>query len=127
MVLQLVTQDAKEKNYTYNRMAAYVGFGEIKNDNGDIINEYPSLLDVEIDAKKSPMTITKSVDDNDGYYAIGQILTYTLEQYVPYVEPGKQDYKFEVVDELFNAKYYLTGEKSVATIEMEKEDGTSEL
>lgn len=118
--------DAKEENYTYNRMAAYVGFGEIKNDDGNIINEYPSLLDVEIDAKKSPMTITKTVDDNDGYYAIGQILTYKLEQYVPYVEPGKQDYKFEVVDELFNARYYLTGEKSVATIEMENEDGTSQ-
>ena len=112
--------NAVEKDYTYNKMAAYVGFGEIKDGEGNIINEYPSLIDAEIEAKKSPISITKEVNDTDGYYAIGQILTYTLETYVPYVEPDEvNNFIFNVEDELYNARYYLSGENSIAKVELE--------
>lgn len=113
--------NAVEKDYTYNKMAAYVGFGEIKDDEGTVINGYPSLIDAVLEAKKSPISIEKDVDDTDGYYAIGQILTYTLETYVPYAKPDETNFKFSVTDDLYNAQYYLTGDKSVAKIELEGE------
>lgn len=113
---------ATEKGYTYNIMTAYVGFGEVKNEEGEIINEYPSLKDTKVDAKKSPLTIGKSVDDEDGYFEFGQILTYTIETYVPYMEPTAENKTFQVSDELYNANYYLTGDKSVAKIELTGEE-----
>ena len=113
---------ATEKGYTYNIMTAYVGFGEVKNEDGEVINEYPSLMDTEVDAKKSPLTIGKSVDDEDGYYAFGQILTYTIETYVPYMDPAALNKTFKVRDELYNANYYLAGDKSVAKIELDGEE-----
>lgn len=108
---------AEETGYTYNEMAAYVGFGEIKTDEGGIVNEYPSLMDVIMDAKKAPTTTTKSVDDESFYY--GQILTYTIESYVPYIKADQINPTYQITDKLFRADYYLAGEKSVAKVEME--------
>lgn len=113
---------ATEKGYSYNIMTAYVGFGEVKNEDEEVINEYPSLMDTEVDAKKSPLTIEKSVDDEDGYYAFGQILTYTIETYVPYMNPNEVNKTFEVLDELYNANYYLAGEGSIAKVELDGEE-----
>lgn len=113
---------ATEKGYSYNIMTAYVGFDEVKNEDEEVINEYPSLMDTEVDAKKSPLTIEKSVDDEDGYYAFGQILTYTIETYVPYMNPNEVNKTFEVLDELYNANYYLAGEGSIAKVELDGEE-----
>lgn len=54
---------ATEEGFTYNNMAAYVGFGE----------NHPSIdgVEVTLEAKKQPTDVTKSEDDEDNIVAIG--------------------------------------------------------
>lgn len=110
---------AIKTDYTYNNMAAYVGFGEIKNEEGEIINEYPSLKDVELDAKGTPTTVKKTVTEtgSDKVVQVGDIVTYTIETTVPYIDPNANSKKFYVYDDIGNgAKYYLEEEDSIATV-----------
>ena len=60
---------ATQSGYTYNTMAAYVGFGSTQS------NEYPSLMDVELTAKRSPETVVKKATDSDNVVAVGDIVT----------------------------------------------------
>ena len=46
---------------------------------------YPALTDAEVTAKKSPTTVDKTVADDDHVVAIGDIVTYTIEAYVPFL------------------------------------------
>jgi len=93
---------ATEEGYTYNNMAAYVGFGEV---NGI----YPALLDAPLTAKKIPATVEKEYDDPDDIVAIGDEITYTVKAYVPYINPNDSDKSFFVYDNLRGATYNLTG------------------
>ena len=93
---------ATEEGYTYNNMAAYVGFGEV---NGN----YPALLDTTLTAKKVPATVEKEYDDPDDIVAIGDEITYTVEAYVPYINPNDTDKSFFIYDNLRGATYNLTG------------------
>ena len=108
---------ATQEGYTYNTMAAYVGFGEVTVD--DTQYQYPSLVDVEITAKRSPESVVKKVDDPDNVVAVGDIVTYTIEAYVPFFDAKAQNKTFKIVDSIYGATYYLTGENSVAKVVMD--------
>lgn len=112
---------ASQEGYTYNTMAAYVGFGKvtIENPDGeDITYEYPSLVDVEITAKRVPETVTKSTTDGDKLTSVDSIVTYTIEAYVPFIDPNDDNKYFGITDSIYGAEYYLTGANSVAKVEM---------
>jgi len=103
---------ATEPNYTYNYMAAYVGFGEVEG------SSYPALLDATLTAKKSPATVIKGQSDPDDVVAIGDEITYTVEAYVPYILPENTNKTFFIYDNLTGATYDLTGEIVNATVTM---------
>jgi len=98
---------ATEEGYTYNNMAAYIGFGVV----GD---SYPALLDKKLSAKKAPTVVIKESDDSDDVVAIGDVITYTVKAYVPFINPNDTDKTFFVYDNLTGATYDLTG----ATVKM---------
>lgn len=102
---------AVQKGYTYNNMAAYVGFTAEQGD-------YPSLTDVELTAKRTPVDITKEATDEDKVVAIGDIVTYTIKTTVPYIDPNATDKTFKVWDKISGAEYYLDSEDSVAIVKM---------
>ena len=96
---------AVQKGYTYNNMAAYVGFTAEQGD-------YPSLTDVELTAKRTPVDITKEATDEDKVVAIGDIVTYTIKTTVPYIDPNAINKTFKVWDKIAGAEYYFEGEGS---------------
>lgn len=102
---------AVQKGYTYNNMAAYVGFTAEQGD-------YPSLTDVELTAKRTPVDITKEATDEDKVVAIGDIVTYTIKTTVPYIDPNATDKTFKVWDKISGAEYYLDSEDSIAIVKM---------
>lgn len=102
---------AVQEGYTYNNMAAYVGFSEVEGD-------YPSLTDVELTAKRTPTDVNKSTTDPDKVVAVGDIVTYTIETTVPYIDPNASDKTFKVWDKISGAEYYLDGEGSHFSIIM---------
>lgn len=103
---------AVQSGYTYNNMAAYVGFGPVVSQN------YPELTSTELTAKRTPTTIRKEVTDPDKVVAIGDILTYTIKTTVPYIDPNHTDKTFKITDTITGADYYLTGENSIASVQM---------
>lgn len=103
---------AVQTGYTYNNMAAYVGFGEVKNTEGNVTNEYPSLVDTELTAKRTPTDLSKSTTDPDKVVAIGDIVTYTITTTVPYIDPNATNKEFKVWDRISGAEYYFEGEDS---------------
>lgn len=103
---------AVQGGYTYNNMAAYVGFGPVESAN------YPELTSVELTAKRTPTTVGKEVTDEDKVVAIGDIITYTIKTTVPYIDPNHTDRTFGITDTIIGADYYLTGEGSKATVQM---------
>lgn len=107
--------------YTYNIMAAYVGFGEvtIEKDGAEIKYDYPSLKDTTVDAKKTPISVTKTVDDSDNVTRTGAELTYTVTTNVPFIEPTDTDKSFWVYDELTGAEYV---DLTAVTIKLAGED-----
>ncbi len=101
---------ATEEGFTYNNMAAYVGFGE----------NHPSIdgVEVTLEAKKQPTDVTKSEDDEDNIVAIGDIVTYTVETVVPSINPNHTNKTFKITDTINGADYYLTGEGAIASVKM---------
>lgn len=99
-----------EEGYTYQVMAAYVGFGEviIKGENKEdapTVYEYPSLVDAGIGAKKAPTGISKTDDDADNAVAIGQRVKYTITTTFPYFDPNTENKLFKVSDVISGAAY----------------------
>lgn len=101
---------AASVKYTYNIMAAYVGFGEvtIETDGTKIKYDYPSLEDTTVEAKRTPISVTKIVDDSDNVTRTGAVLTYTVRTNVPFIAPTDTDRTFFVYDELTGAEYTET-------------------
>lgn len=95
-----------ETNYDYSFMAAFVGFGEVKNEAGEVANEYPSLLDVTINAKKQPTWVDKNTTDDDDAVAIGDVVSYELNSTVPFLT-GENNRYYRVIDEISGAEYKL--------------------
>ena len=105
---------AEETGFTYKTATAYVGFGE----------PYPTLTGAEVTAKKSPTSVDKIVADDDHVVAIGDIVTYTIEAYVPFIDAAKTDNRtFTITDKITGADYYLAGPNSVNNVTMVGKDG----
>ena len=100
---------AEETGFTYKTATAYVGFGE----------PYPELENAEVTAKKSPTSVDKTVADDDHVVAIGDIVTYTIEAYVPFIDAAKStNREFKITDIINGADYYLEGEGAVSEVKM---------
>ena len=105
---------AEETGFTYKTATAYVGFGE----------PYPTLTGAEVTAKKSPTSVDKIVTDDDHVVAIGDIVTYTIEAYVPFIDAANTDNRtFTITDKITGADYYLAGPNSVNNVTMVGKDG----
>ena len=105
---------AEETGFTYKTATAYVGFGE----------PYPTLTGAEVTAKKSPTSVDKIVTDDDHVVAIGDIVTYTIEAYVPFIDAANTNNRtFTITDKITGADYYLAGPNSVNSVTMEGKDG----
>ena len=105
---------AEETGFTYKTATAYVGFGE----------PYPALTNAEVTAKKSPTSVDKTVADEDHVVAIGDIVTYTIEAYVPFIDAANTENRtFKITDEITGADYYLAGPNAVNSVTMEGTDG----
>lgn len=105
---------AEETGFTYKTATAYVGFGE----------PYPTLTGAEVTAKKSPTSVDKIVTDDDHVVAIGDIVTYTIEAYVPFIDAANANNRtFTITDKITGADYYLAGPNSVNSVTMEGKDG----
>ena len=113
---------AKEEGYTYGYMAAFVGFGEVTIEDpegeGDITYEYPSLVDAEVNAKKTPTTTTKTENVDDNLVEVGTIVTYTIEAYVPYFDSNDTNKTFSISDTIEGADYYFEGTGAIAKVEV---------
>ena len=105
---------AEETGFTYKTATAYVGFGE----------PYPALTNAEVTAKKSSTSVDKTVADEDHVVAIGDIVTYTIEAYVPFIDAANTENRtFTITDEITGADYYLAGPNSVNNVTMVGKDG----
>lgn len=105
---------AEETGFTYKTATAYVGFGE----------PYPALTNAEVTAKKSPTSVDKIVADDDHVVAIGDIVTYKIEAYVPFIDAANTNNRtFTITDKITGADYYLAGPNSVNSVTMEGKDG----
>ena len=105
---------AEETGFTYKTATAYVGFGK----------PYPTLTGAEVTAKKSPTSVDKIVADDDHVVAIGDIVTYTIEAYVPFIDAANTANRtFTITDIITGADYYLAGPNSVNSVTMEGKDG----
>ncbi len=117
---------AEEEGFTYNIMAAYIGFGTPAKTQGENY-EYPSLVDTTLTEKKSTTVVNKIVsagdEDEDNLVKTGDILTYTITTYVPYINPTDKDKSFYVYDTLDGAEYYkLTGTNTTAILKLGGDD-----
>ena len=101
---------AEEEGYTYKTATAYVGFGE----------PYPALSGTEVIAKKSSTSVDKTTEDADHVVAIGDIVTYTIDAYVPFIDAANTENRtFTITDKITGADYYLTGPNAVNSVTME--------
>ena len=104
---------AEEEGYTYKTATAYVGFGE----------PYPALSGTKVIAKKSSTSVDKTTEDADHVVAIGDIVTYTIEAYVPFIDAANTTNRtFTITDKITGADYYLEGADSISSVTMEGTD-----
>ena len=90
----------------------------------DFGEPYPALTNAEVTAKKSPTSVDKTVADEDHVVAIGDIVTYTIEAYVPFIDAANTENRtFTITDEITGADYYLAGPNAVNSVTMEGTDG----
>lgn len=108
--------------YTYKTMSAYVSFGNVESDN------YPALTGTTVTAKKSPLKVTKVTKDTDNAVAIGDIVTYEIEAYVPVIAPSNTDNRtFTITDTITGADYYLDGVGAIKRIVVDDVDRTADF
>lgn len=108
--------------YTYKTMSAYVSFGNVESDN------YPELTGTTVTAKKSPLKVTKVTKDTDNAVAIGDIVRYEIEAYVPVIAPSNTDDRtFTIKDTITGADYYLDGEDAIKKIVVDDVDRTDDF
>ena len=105
---------AEEANYTYKTMSAYVSFTPVTN------GKYENLDNTDVTAKKATTTVTKTTTDENHVVAIGDIVTYQIEVYVPYIDASNTNNRtFSITDEITGADYYLTGEGAISSVVMD--------
>lgn len=103
---------AVQTGFTYNTMSAYVSFTKVEN------YDYPSLKDTTINAKKIPTTVTKEITagdtDKNNVVKTGDVLTYQVKAFVPFIDAAKdKDRTFFVYDQLTGAKYVNKNEATI--------------
>lgn len=103
---------AVQTGFTYNTMSAYVSFTKVEN------YDYPSLKDTTINAKKIPTTVTKEITDGDtdknNVVKTGDVLTYQVKAFVPFIDAAKDTNRtFFVYDQLTGAKYVNKKEATI--------------
>lgn len=98
-VAGLYVVKATEEGYTFNNMAAFVGFGY--DDNGAAT----SLEDTELVAKKASTITDKTADDVDAVTEIGKTLTYTVSSNFAYIPVNATEKFYGVYDVLTGASY----------------------
>ena len=113
---------AVQSGFTYNTMSAYVSFTKVEN------YDYPSLKDTTINAKKIPTTVTKEITvgdtDKNNVVKTGDVLTYQVKAFVPFIDAAKdKDRTFFVYDQLTGAKYVNKDEATI-TVGDQKYDTT---
>lgn len=102
--------------WSYSPMAAYVSFATYDVNTGE-----PTALSVEpVNAKRTPINITKEVVDNkDNVTEIGREETYKVTSSVPYIPLSKTENRYyKIKDTIKGAKYVTTEEngKNYVTI-----------
>lgn len=102
---------AEDNEYTYKVATAYVGFGTY--------DRTPTLVNANVAAKKSKISIEKSTADPDKAVAIGDTVEYTITTFVPYIDVTAENRTFYITDEITGADY--------VTEEAGKVDGTITL
>lgn len=102
---------AEDNEYTYKVATAYVGFGTY--------DRTPTLVNANVAAKKSQISIEKSTADPDKAVAIGDTVEYTITTFVPYIDVTAENRTFYIIDEITGADY--------VTEEAGKVDGTITL
>lgn len=126
---------AVQTGFTYNTMSAYVSFTKVEN------YDYPSLTDTTINAKKIPTTVTKEITagdtDKNNVVKTGDVLTYQVKAFVPFIDAAKDtDRTFFVYDQLTGAKYVNKDEATITvngqeytttTIQYDDENGKFSL
>ena len=94
-----------QEGYTYNLMLAYIGFDEQTGDN-------KGLVDTTIKAKKTPETVSKTMEESNKFVQIGDEIEYTVETTVPYSPYGSQT-TLVINDELTGGVFKLNGNNKV--------------
>lgn len=90
---------ATEAGYTYEPMAAYVGFGAYT-------NGIPTVLTCEsLTAKKIETKVTKADNDDNNAVAISQKVTYTVTTAFPYFNQNDTNKVFKISDAIDGAEY----------------------
>ncbi len=94
---------ATQEGYTYNNMAAYVGFGEVD-------GAYPALESANLTVKRSKISLDKSHNDEDKVSAIGSTVEYTIKTNVPYINPKDTNKTYYIHDAIKGADYVMEGD-----------------
>ncbi len=92
--------------WSYNPMAAYVSFGAYDATTGE-----PTTLVVEpVNAKRTPLEITKKATDNDidNVTEIGRKETYTVSSSVPYIPLSKTEKRYYRIKDTIKGAQYVT-------------------
>ena len=110
---------AEEDGYTYTVMSGYVGFGAVEG------QTYPALQGTEVSAKRTEDKIEKKTTDADHAVHVGEIIEYTIETEVPYIDPAKTTGRtFTISDILEGADYVFAGTDGEWKVEVNGQDVT---
>ena len=75
-------------------------------------------------AKEQAEAEETATEDADHVVAIGDIVTYTIEAYVPFIDAANTENRtFTITDKITGADYYLTGPNAVNSVTMEGKNG----
>lgn len=92
----------KEDGYTYSAMAAYIAFGSYNTADG----KPSTLVSTEIEAKRTPTTITKVANDDNKVVEIGRDVEYTVTGTVPYLPTTNTSNRvYKIKDTITGADY----------------------
>lgn len=92
------------EEYIYGDMAAYVSFAYDEDGVPEALNP------VEVNAKKTTLTIDKDSSEDGDVVAINDTVTYTVNTFVPYFSDDKDNVVYNITDTLRGAQYDTTEE-----------------
>lgn len=111
---------ALQSGYTYNNMAAYVGFDDASS------SAYPLLKDVTLNAKRAEISLDKT-GDPDRVSAVGEEVEYTITTIVPYIDPNATNKSYWITDMITGADYVLKDGKVDGKVQISTSNGGMEI